>query len=287
MVGLVAFLIFAPSAFAGGGTSFATQPSAVPTQTIQNNSTDITTANQFESMSTNLASIEAQTKPHGVFGDLGHDIVWTLIAGILGGFIGLELVGFTDWLKQPVLYCEKGGETPRNKKHPTGDFKIIHIKVRNKDRRYKNLWLLWIKIGTASSTLAQITLKNKQKEESYAGKWTNNPQPILLGQVQPDMVYVPPRIDIYPSNGKDDESQEVAIGIKFEGEKEFYAFNMESYLYQSPDYPALRNPNLKFDIGEYEGILTLSSLGQKYRTTFKVHNPSKKLGDFHLEVIKA
>ena len=141
----------------------------------------------------------------GVFDDFGRNLFWATI----GGFIGLLLVAVTDWLKRPVLLFEKGTEALATLNHPLGNFKIIHIKVRSKNRKYK---YLPIATNTAFSTQANISLNDKK----FAGKWGNTPQPILLGQVQPDMIFVPPKIDIYPSNGTDDEFQEVAIGIKYQ-----------------------------------------------------------------------
>lgn len=213
----------------------------------------------------------------GIFDDFPRNLFWAIISG----FIGLLLVIVTDWLKKPILYCEKRDETNSPPNHPLGNFKIIHIRVRNKDRKYKNLPMA---INTAFSTQAKCALVDKSRKEEFAGKWDNTPQPFISGIVQPDMTFVPPKIDIYPSNGIDDEYQDLAIGIKYDGEDEFHLFNMESYLYLNAQ---LKNPKWKFGIGQYKGAIVLSSLGQKYHAEFTLYNNSSKLDDFYLKINKA
>lgn len=207
-----------------------------------------------------------------------HDIFWTLVSSILGGIIGLGLVSLTDWLKTPILFIQKGSEAPAPPNHPLGNWKIIHIRVRNRKRKYK---YLPIRTSTAFSTAAQIVITDNSNKKSFSGKWGSTLQPILSGQVQPDLTYLPPKADIHPSSGIDEEYEEVAVGMKYDGEDEFYGFNLQSYLYQNNK---LKNPDLQFGKGEYVGKIVLSSQGIRYPLRFKVYNKSSSLNDFYLEV---
>lgn len=276
------YLIFPLPVYAGGSTKTFSQTVTIdPTVFQPKGQLPSPTSNQDQQLFSLIRSVQASVNNQsGIFGNLWHDIFWTflsiIIGGIVGGIVGLALVIITDILKTPILYCQKGSEADSPKNHPLGKWRIIHIRVRNKERKYKRIP---INILTAFSTQAQIIIFNKPKNIEFSGKWGNTPQPIISGKVQPDMTFIPPKIDVYPSNGNDDEYQDVAVGIKYDGEDKFYGFCMQSYLHNN-----LKHLSLSLDKGIYKGKITLASQGKKYHFSFTVYNESSKMDDFHLDV---
>lgn len=203
------------------------------------------------------------------------DVMSLIVSTLLGALIGFGTVILVEWLKTPNLIFERGSEDDdRNIRR-----KFIHIKVKNINRKIK---FSPISTLTASSTRAIVKIADKE----FNGRWTSKAEPLIYGQgnipiaVDPNAILTTPREDLQPSkNGE--EAVQIAIGVKYENEDEFYGFNNESYLYQQSQ---LKNPNYKFGLGNFEGEITLLTLGKKYNQKFKVYNPSKNRKDFHLDL---
>lgn len=195
-----------------------------------------------------------------------------LLSILLGGVVGFLLVMLVDYLKKPVILFEKGSEALNSQKH----WKFIHIRVGNFKRRFK-----YIPINTqpAFSTRAIISITDGKTTKIFVGRWASKAQPIGgVGDII-NTALVHPREDIHPSDKKD-EAVEIAIGLKYENENEFYGFNNESYL-----HPNFKRQDLKFGIGQFNGEITLSTLGYKYSKKFQINNSSEKREDFWLKVL--
>lgn len=195
-----------------------------------------------------------------------------VVSAVLGGIVGFLLVMLVDYLKKPIILFEKGSEHLNNQKN----WKFIHIRVGNFKRRFK-----YIPINTqpAFSTRAIISITDGKTSKMFVGRWTSKAQPIGdVGNII-NIALVHPREDIHPSDRKD-EAVEIAVGLKYENENEFYGFNNESYLHTN-----FKRQDLKFGIGQFNGEITLSTLGYKYSKKFQIHNSSKKREDFYLKVL--
>ena len=199
----------------------------------------------------------------------------TLVASVVfGGMLGLGTVIFVEKLKQPNLIFEVGNNVDdvNNKR------RFIHIKIKNKDRNIK-----WIPLATNIASSARVILKIDRN--IFTGRWTSKGEPLVYGSggipisVNPNEILVVPREDICPSND-DSEAVEVAIGLKYENETNFYGFNNESYLYQ----PMLKNTKLSFGSGNHAGEIIVITMGKKYSHKFIVHNPSVKTSNFSLNL---
>lgn len=201
-------------------------------------------------------------------------ILSIIISTLSGGILAFLLVILVDYLKKPIILFEKGSEAIGGKKH----WKFIHIRVGNYKRRFK-----YIPINTqvAFSTRAVISITNGEDTKMFIGRWTSKAQPI--GDVSNiiNTALVHPREDIHPSDKKD-EAVEIAIGLKYENENEFYGFNNESYLHIDTGF---KRQDLKFGTGQFNGEITLSTLGYKYSKKFQINNSSKKREDFWLKVL--
>ncbi len=193
------------------------------------------------------------------------------LIGIAGGFIASY---FIDELKKPLIKFKVGSI---GKGIPGRKWRFIHIKIINKHKRKFSPF----SVSPAFAVKATV----KIGKEEFTGRWTSKGEPListLLGQIiDPNAVLVVPREDIQPSKGEEN-AVEVAIGMKYEGETEFYGFNNESYLNQ----PLLKNNKWKFASGNHKGKITLSTLGGIYTKEFIVHNKSKKRSEFYLELIE-
>jgi hypothetical protein len=199
-------------------------------------------------------------------------ILYLIIETLSGGILAFLLVMLVDYLKKPIILFEKGSEAIGDKKH----WKFIHIRVGNYKRRFK-----YIPINTqvAFSARVVISITDGEDTKMFIGRWTSKAQPIGdVGNII-NTALVHPREDIHPSDKKD-EAVEIAIGLKYENENEFYGFNNESYLHTD-----FKRQDLKFGTGQFNGEIALSTLGYKYSKKFQINNSSKKREDFWLKVL--
>lgn len=200
-----------------------------------------------------------------------------LISTIAGGLLGFGTVILVEWLKEPNIVFEVGTEDD----DPTNQRKFIHIKIRNLNKKFR---YSPINTSIASSAKALIKIEDQQ----FIGRWTSKGEPLIYGPgnipiaVNPNEILVTPREDICPAPlGDDNEVVQVAIGMKYENENEFYGFNNESYLYQ----PHLKNNKRQFGQGEFVGEILIYTLGNKYNKRFRVYNPTTNRNDFKLELV--
>jgi len=211
---------------------------------------------------------------------------------ILGGIAAYILVLLIDKLKDPTLAFEVGsvdiGNMGGKKKH-----KFIHIRIKNYDKRFSFLKFIQLSTLVAFSAKATIIIEDNPSRK-FIGRWSNHPQFLpkpfqnLKGNIMiPDInALVHGREDIHPQSRKAkidaDEDKEIVIGLKYEGENEFYIFNNESYIYIGSDY---KDSKLQFSNGIYDGELVISTMGLKKNQKFRIYNESSKLEDFRLELI--
>lgn len=213
---------------------------------------------------------------------------------VIGGIVAYGLVLLTDILKNPKLVFEIGskniGTMDNKKKH-----KFIHIKVKNYDKKFQFIKLLQPTTQVAFSTKATIIIDDDGTEREFTGRWSNHPQLLpkpfeVNGKVVqiPDInALVQGREDIHPQPRKTktgvNENKEVAIGLKYDCENEFYMFNNESYIYTSNNF---KDDKFKFSRGVYEGMLILSTMGFQRIQKFRIYNESSKLEDFRVELLR-
>ncbi len=264
---LLFFLLFTQTALAGGGTSVRTLDDQATSST--GNTAVLTTT----TVSPSSLGFEFTTSNKGEYGlfDILIDLIWAIV----GGALGFGTVILVDWLKEPQLIVEKGSE-PYNSQ---ANWKFIHLKVKNKARKFD-----WLPISTLSANAVKALIKLGDKE--YIGRWTSKAEPLIYGPggrpigFDPSSILITPREDIHPSTDNT-EVVEISIGIKSNGQNNFYAFNNESYLYQ----PTLKNTKRQFGLGIYHGELILSTAGKKFVKKFKVFNTSSRISDFKLEMV--
>ena len=72
-----------------------------------------------------------------------------------------------------------------------------------------------------------------------------------------------------------------AVLVKYEGENEFYAFSVFSYL-----YPDLKDQRNKFDCGEYLVKANLVSENYRCSFSFKIKNNGKNINDLSIEPLR-
>ncbi|OGK64498.1 hypothetical protein A2313_04870 [Candidatus Roizmanbacteria bacterium RIFOXYB2_FULL_41_10] len=195
-----------------------------------------------------------------------------LIGALLGWVLSFLSVWTIDKLKEPNLIFEIGSIAD---KHPTYKWKFVHIRVKNCKKLPK------INPFTPSPAF-ECKAIIKIEDKVFIGRWTSKEQPI--GNNPGDIVnkaFVHPRETIHPFTS-DHESVEVVIGLKYEGEDNFYRFNNENYLYEQNGY---KNKEWEFPKGTYDGEIEISTLGQIYKQPFKVMNKSNKRDDFWLELV--
>jgi len=190
-----------------------------------------------------------------------------LIGAIIGWLSGLASVVLIDYLKKPNISFEVGSEA----EDTVHKWRFIHIRVKN----LKKSGVLGL-FGTLPAFSCKAIVRIDDK--SFVGRWTSKEQPI--GSI-PDVInkaLVHPREDIFPFTG-DYEAVEIAVGIKYDGEVEFYGFNNESYLHKD-----LKDNSRKYKAGIYDGSLTISTMGKVYSNKFKIYNNTNNRKDFHLEL---
>lgn len=212
------------------------------------------------------------------------DIFLTILGTLLGGFVAFGLIIIEDKFRKPVIIFEVGSSTVDENSILKRKWKFIHIKIKNSNRKYRRIP---IGTSTAFASKARISVLDNGTKKEYPARWTSKGEPIIYGEgnkiigVDVNSVLVTPREDIQPFDiSSNDEAVEVAIGIKYEGDNQFYAFNNESYLYQ----PTLANTKYEFGTGVFNGEIILETMGYKYTKKFKVHNTSKLHKDFWLEI---
>ena len=217
-----------------------------------------------------------------------------IVLVVIGGIVAYGLVLLTDTLKKPKLVFEIGSENigtmDNKKKH-----KFIHIKVKNYNKRFPFIMLIQPTTQVAFSTKATIIIDDDGTQREFTGRWSNHPQLLpKLFEVNGKVVQIPDinalvqgREDVHPQSRKAkrevNEDKEVAIGLKYDSENEFYMFNNESYIYTGNDF---KDNKFKFSRGVYDGMLILSSMGFQRIQKFRIYNESSKLEDFRVELIR-
>ena len=184
-----------------------------------------------------------------------------LIGAFIGWISGLFSVLIIDHLKEPNLIFEVGSISEDS----TNKWRFIHIKIKNLKRK-----CLYSPFTTTIAFACKSIIKIKKK--SFVGRWTSKEQPIGNISNVINIALVQPREDIHPYT-VEQEAVEVAIGIKYENENEFYGFNNESYL---PVHKGFRNMTYQFNKGEFNSEIIISTLGKTYSQKFKIYNKSKR-----------
>lgn len=217
-----------------------------------------------------------------------------IVLVVVGGIVAYGLVLLTDILRKPKLVFEIGSENigimDNKKKH-----KFIHIKVKNYDKKFPFIKLLQPTTQVAFSTKATIIIDDDGTQREFTGRWSNHPQLMpKLFQANGKVVQIPDinalvqgREDIHPQSRKTkmgiSEDKEIAIGLKYDSENEFYMFNNESYIYINNNF---KDEKFKFSRGVYSGMLILSTMGFQRTQKFRIYNESSKLEDFRVELIR-
>ena len=236
---------------------------------IADNKTEKVTRTQANNYSKNLHKRTASNKYKNI---KPVEINWPelLIGAIIGWLAGLFSVLLIDKLKEPNLVFEAGSISEDN----SNKWRFIHIRIKNLKNKH------WYNPFTSSPAFACKAII-KIGDKSFIGRWTSKEQPIGNISEVINKALVHPREDIYPYT-VEQEAVELAIGIKYETEDEFYGFNNESYLHSQAGF---RNTSNLFGIGKFDGEAIISTLGQIYTQKFIIHNKSKKRKDFWVELI--
>lgn len=217
-----------------------------------------------------------------------------IVLVVIGGIVAYGLVLLTDTLRKPKLVFEIGSENigtmDNKKKH-----KFIHIKVKNYDKKFQFIKLLQPTTQVAFSTKATIIMDDNGTQREFTGRWSNHPQLLPKPfQANGKVVQIPDinalvqgREDIHPQSRKTktriSEDKEIAIGLKYDSENEFYMFNNESYIYINNNF---KDEKFKFSRGVYKGMLILSTMGFQRTQKFRIYNESSKLEGFRVELIR-
>lgn len=213
---------------------------------------------------------------------------------VIGGIVAYGLVLLTDILKKPKLVFEIESENIGTMDNKT-KHKFIHIKVKNYDKKFPFIKLLQPTTQVAFSTKATIIIDDNGTQREFTGRWSNHPQLLPKSfQANGKVVQIPDinalvqgREDIHPQSRKTktgiSEDKEVAIGLKYDNENEFYMFNNESYIYINNNF---KDEKFKFSRGVYNGMLILSTMGFQRTQKFRIYDESLELEDFRVELIR-
>ena len=212
---------------------------------------------------------------------------------IFGGITAYILVLLTDKLKEPTLTFEVGSAVTGSMENETKKHKFIHIRIKNYDKKFSFMKFIQPSTLVAFSTKATIIIKDNHQRK-FTCRWSNHPQFLPKVHTTPKGTITIPDInslvqgreDIHPqpreANTEINEDKEIDIGLKYEGEHEFYVFNNESYFYTNNDY---KDNKFKFSRGIYDGKIVISTMGIQKSQKFRIYNTSNKLEDFKLELI--
>lgn len=255
---LFPFLLLGTVRAGGGLDELPVATGAVGLQQVSQ--TDVTVTGKSPA---NFVSTSDKNSPSGSVKDL--------VLGLIGGWLLSFLGGWVmEKLKEPQLEFEVGSVSET---HPTNLWRFIHIRIKN-----KRSWIF--SRETAYSCKAIVKLGNLE----FVGRWASKAEPITQfpgGSIlNINEILVHPREDIQPSAANSNhEAVEVPIGLKYEGETEFSAFNNESYA-----HPNLKCPQRQFSANEVEGQITILTAGKKFTRKFRVFNLSASRKDFYLEL---
>lgn len=215
------------------------------------------------------------------------DLFFVVVSTILA----YALVVIAESLKTPnFVFTEDQGSVDRMSIYKV-NHKFIHITITNYNKKTSRLpSFLLPDTLVALGTKTTITIKDRN-DRTFGGRWSNHPQPLPNHQIVNNKIYEIPdvnalvqgREDIHPQprkmrNWNTNESKSVCLGIKWEGEKEFYLFNNSSYYY------GYKYPDSKFSKGTYNGRLVLSTMGIQKNIDFKIYNETTRLKDFKIEL---
>lgn len=199
---------------------------------------------------------------------------------LIAFFLGFFLFILTESLKKPIFKFKviEGQSIERNINNKKWKFKFLNIEIENKKR--PKLFSFFNK--TANNSRAYLIFKDassKLEIKKLNARWYTGKEPVeYMGndQVKIDLgLALIPQREVIPSG----EIGGVSIGIKFDGDKHFYAFNNESYLYNHDGRPWAYDRH-KLPKDHYLLTLKITSEGKDYCHDFLIKNPNKSVDDF-------
>lgn len=202
-----------------------------------------------------------------------------LITGLIIGSLGsLLAAGIYERLKSPSLHISVGERSDGDR--AGRKWRFLQVFVRNK----KRIFPLLPTRNTAYSCRAWIQFLDEKGTEilKLDGRWSSVKEPLVVVPISgavgtiPDLssIYIPPREDIPPG-----ETVQLAVGVKFEGEEEFYGFNNISYLFD------WKNPDSKVNLNLAKVVVNITSGENVWKKKFKVENPNSKRDNFILKEV--
>lgn len=199
------------------------------------------------------------------------DNPWIIAAVFLLG--GLFLQRIFDEVTKPNIKL-KIGETAVIKRQGKPDTKFLHITVENKIRNIVSKILR--KNNTTSYTKANLIFKypnSKAEILRIVGRWTSKKEPVDYQTNLPDIgeALLVPR-EVIPAG----EEVNLAIALKEDGSKEFYAFNNESYLHN------WKHPDYELTDKEYLLEVEILSEGNVWRKSFSIINSGSHVSNFRI-----
>lgn len=203
-----------------------------------------------------------------------------LVGVLIGALSSLIVVFIAEYNTRPKLEIVEDPSTPDNASD--GSRSSYHLKVRN--IQVFCLWRLIFKVRKpAWKTKTTIKILNGKKEvviDEIFARWPSTPEPITRSGenlvIDFPKLFIGRENSIFPH-----EDERIDLGIKFQGENEFYFFSNESYLYDQ-----WKNPNWRIEKGEYFAIVKVFYEYGNVESFFELKNSGSNKTDFSIRRIK-
>jgi hypothetical protein len=162
----------------------------------------------------------------GMFDSVPHDLFWTLLSAILGGFFGLILVMLVEWLKTPSAKIEL--IDPLN--HPSGR-KFLKIKVNTYTKGWVKKIFPW-QNPASFATIKGYLIDDSGGEEviltTYVIKWDSKPEPWDYDNNRVRLELLPSASEAENFLSEDEETASVAV--KHPNDSDFYLYEANYYV---------------------------------------------------------
>jgi len=204
--------------------------------------------------------------------------VGLVLGGVIGFVASLFATLWVEFLRRPILTFQIG-ETADGSRG-TDSWRFLHVEVLNNIKAPS--WLRWILLPglppryAASAAQAWVSYSQKGSEIlRVEGRWSSTPEPLTpttQGALFDSSKVLGGQRENIPYGGK----SAVAIGLKFDGEKDCFAFNSWSYA-----FPKWKNPDWRLPDDRYEVRVVVTTSGYQFLSpVYVLDNPSPRRSDF-------
>jgi hypothetical protein len=208
-------------------------------------------------------------------------LVSLVVGGIIGFVASFYASLWVEFLRRPILAFRVGnvGDGTRG----SDSWRFLHVSVYNTTKPPR--WLRFVLLPglpprySASATQAWISYRLQGKEVlKLEGRWSSTPEPLI--PTSRGVLFDPSKV---PGGQRENipfgEGSAIAVGLKFDGDPEYFAFNSWSY-----GFPKWKNPDWRLTKARYEVVVTVVTGGYQYPSpTFILDNPGIAKTGFNLQ----